>query len=46
MKCSWPVGSSEQEQAEELQAYQRQYEDEHSWEQLQEDEFGRLKALV
>lgn len=30
----------------ELEAYQRQYEDDHSWELLQEDEFGRLRPLV
>lgn len=30
----------------ELEAYQRQYEDDHSWELLQEDEFGRLRPLA
>ena len=29
-----------------LNAYQREFEEDHSWEQLREDEFGRLVALV
>ena len=29
-----------------LEAYNRQYEDDHSSEQLQEDEFGRLRPLA
>lgn len=29
-----------------MEAFQRQYEDDHSWEQLQEDEFGRLRPLA
>lgn len=29
-----------------MEAYQRQYENENSWEELQEDEFGRLLSLV
>jgi hypothetical protein len=34
------------EEAADLEAFQRQYEDDHSWEALQEDEFGRLRPLV
>lgn len=37
---AYDVTADEQER--DLGAYERQYEDEHSWEQLQEDEFGRL----
>ena len=29
-----------------MSAYQREFEEDHSWEQLKEDEFGRLVALV
>ena len=34
------------ELAEETEAYEREYVDDHSWEQLQEDEHGRLRPLV
>ena len=36
----------EEEEAADLGAFQREYEDDHSWEALQEDEFGRLRPLV
>ena len=36
----------DEEAAAALNAYQREFEEDHSWEQLQEDEFGRLVALV
>ena len=36
----------EEEAAADLAAFQREYEDDHSWEALQEDEFGRLRPLV
>lgn len=29
-----------------MAAFQRQYDNDHSWEDLQEDEFGRLLSLV
>ena len=34
------------ELAEETEAFEREYVDDHSWEQLQEDEHGRLRPLV
>ena len=34
------------ELAEETEAYEREYVDDHSWEMLQEDEHGRLRPLV
>ena len=34
------------EEARGLSAYEREYEDDHSWEELEEDEFGNLRALV
>ena len=34
------------EEIDDLAAFQRQYENDHSWEDLQEDEFGRLLSLV
>ena len=34
------------EEAADLSAFQREYEDDHSWEQLQEDEHGHLRAIV
>ena len=36
----------EEEAAAAYSAFQREFEEDHSWEQLQEDEFGRLMALV
>ncbi|KAK9821495.1 hypothetical protein WJX74_003082 [Apatococcus lobatus] len=33
------------EEAADLSAFQREYEDDHSWEQLQEDEHGHLRAI-
>ncbi len=32
--------------AEETEAFEREYVDDHSWELLQEDEHGRLRPLV
>lgn len=34
------------EEIDDLAAFQRQYENDHSWEDLREDEFGRLLSLV
>lgn len=34
------------EEVADLEAFQRQYEDDQSWTALQEDEFGRLRPLV
>ena len=34
------------EEIDDLAAFQRQYDNDHSWEDLQEDEFGRLLSLV
>eukprot|EP00884_Botryococcus_braunii_P004550 jgi/Botrbrau1/14096/Bobra.182_3s0041.1 len=36
---------AEAEQAADMAAYQREYENDHSWEALQEDEQGRLRLL-
>ena len=38
--------ADEEEANADLGAFQREYEDDHSWEALQEDEFGRLRPLV
>jgi len=38
--------AEEGEETADLAAFQREYEDDHSWEALQEDEFGRLRALA
>ena len=35
-----------EEEAADLEAFQRQYEDDQSWTALQEDEYGRLRPLV
>ena len=40
------LGCCRGEEAADLSAFQREYEDDHSWEQLQEDEYGRLRPLV
>ncbi|KAK9828063.1 hypothetical protein WJX81_007161 [Elliptochloris bilobata] len=41
-----PMEDAEEEEATaDLAAFQREYEDDHSWEALQEDEFGRLRPL-
>ncbi|BDA42827.1 General transcription factor IIH subunit 2 [Coccomyxa sp. Obi] len=37
--------NQEADETAELEAFQRQYEDNFSWEALQEDEFGRLRPL-
>lgn len=34
------------EEIDDLAAFQRQYDNDNSWEDLQEDEFGRLLSLV
>ena len=34
------------EEVADLEAFQRQYEDDQSWTALQEDEYGRLRPLV
>lgn len=34
------------EEDDDATAYQRQYDDDHSWEELQEDAFGNLVSLV
>ena len=34
------------EEIDDLAAFQRQYDNDHSWEDLREDEFGRLLSLV
>ena len=36
----------EEDAAADLAAFQREYEDDHSWEALQEDEYGRLRPLA
>lgn len=46
MSEPWGIGKNRDEEIADLEAYQRQYEDDHSWEALQEDEFGRLRPLV
>ena len=35
-----------EEEAADLEAFQRQYEDDQSWSALQEDEYARLRPLV
>ena len=44
MRCScW---HTREDETADLEAFQRQYEDDQSWTALQEDEFGRLRPLV
>lgn len=45
-KASNTRGLRRDEIKEDLNAFQRRYEDDHSWEALKEDEFGRLLSLV
>ena len=40
------LNREDEEAAAALSAYQREFEEDHSWEQLQEDEFGHLVAIV
>jgi len=35
-----------EEEIADLEAFQRQYDDDQSWTALQEDEYGRLRPLV
>jgi hypothetical protein len=42
----WLHGCRPGEAVAEARAYEREYEEEFSWEALQEDEFGNLKPLV
>ncbi len=37
---------SEQEAERDFNAFEREYEEDHSWEELQEDEYGNLRPLV
>lgn len=37
---------SDEETLADLNAFNREYENDNSWEQLQEDEFGHLRPLV
>lgn len=41
-----PPACSVGEEARGQAAFEREYEDDHSWEDLEEDEFGNLRALV
>ena len=38
--------NSEEEALADLNAFNREYENDNSWEQLQEDEYGHLRPLV
>lgn len=40
------VPYSDEEALADLNAFQREYENDNSWEQLQEDEYGHLRPLV
>ena len=42
----WSCWHTREDEAADLEAFQRQYEDDQSWTALQEDEFGRLRPLV
>lgn len=46
VNCHVDARANRDEEVADLEAFQRQYEDDQSWTALQEDEYGRLRPLV